>query len=194
MIIPNVIEQTGRSERFYDIYSRLLQDRVIFLGTGVDENIANLIIAQLLFLDAENKEEDISLYINCPGGSVTAGLAIYDTMQYIKSDIRTICIGQALSMGALLLAGGTAGKRYSLPHARIMIHQLTGGFSGQAEDIDIQAKEILHLKKVLTQILSKHTSKDESQIEFDTSRDYYFSSEHAKEYGIIDQIIETKKN
>ncbi len=187
--LPNVIEQTNRGERYYDIFSRLLKDRIIFLGYPVDDTVSNLMIAQLLFLEAEDPESDISLYINCPGGLVTAGLAIYDTMQYLKPEIQTICIGQASSMGAILLAAGTPGKRYALPHARIMIHQLTGGFSGQAEDIDIQAREALRLKATLNEILAKHTGKPIEKIEHDTQRDYYFSSEEAKNYGIVDTVM-----
>ncbi|MBF0288696.1 MAG: ATP-dependent Clp endopeptidase proteolytic subunit ClpP [SAR324 cluster bacterium] len=188
-LVPMVVEQTNRGERAYDIYSRLLKDRIIFLGNPIDDNISNLMIAQLLFLEAEDPESNISLYINCPGGLVTAGLAIYDTMQYLKPDIQTICIGQASSMGAILLAAGTPGKRYALPHARIMIHQLTGGFSGQAEDIDIQAKEMIRLKKTLNEILAIHTKQDMEKIEQNTQRDYYFSSEEAKEYGIVDAVM-----
>ncbi len=188
-LVPMVVEQTNRGERAYDIYSRLLKDRIIFLGSPIDDNISNLMIAQLLFLEAEDPESNISLYINCPGGLVTAGLAIYDTMQYLKPDIQTICIGQASSMGAILLSAGTPGKRYALPHARIMIHQLTGGFSGQAEDIDIQAKEMIRLKRTLNEVLAKHTGKDMEKIEQDTQRDYYFSSEEAREYGIVDAVM-----
>ncbi|MBF0277897.1 MAG: ATP-dependent Clp endopeptidase proteolytic subunit ClpP [SAR324 cluster bacterium] len=191
--LPNVIEQTNRGERYYDIFSRLLKDRIVFLGYPVDDTISNVMIAQLLFLEAEDPESDISLYINCPGGLVTAGLAIYDTMQYLKPDIQTICIGQASSMGAILLAAGTPGKRYSLPHARIMIHQLTGGFSGQAEDIDIQAREALRLKVTLNEILAKHTGQSLEQIEKDTQRDYYFSSEEAKKYGIVDTVMVSRE-
>ena len=189
ILIPNVIEQTNRGERHYDIYSRLLKDRIIFLGYPVDDTISNLMIAQLLFLEAEDPDSDIALYINCPGGLVTAGLAIYDTMQYLKPEIQTICIGQASSLGAVLLSSGTKGKRYALPHARIMIHQLTGGFSGQAEDIDIQAREMLRLKGTLNEILAQHTNKSLEQIEKDTQRDYFFSSEEAKEYGIVDSVM-----
>ena len=188
-LVPMVVEQTNRGERAYDIYSRLLKDRIIFLGTPVDDNIANLMIAQLLFLEAEDPESDVFLYINCPGGMVTAGFAIYDTIQYLKPDIQTICLGQAASMGAILLAAGTRGKRYALPHARIMIHQLTGGFSGQAEDIDIQAKEMLRLKMTVNEVLAKHTDKTLTEIENDTLRDYYFSSEEAKSYGLIDAVM-----
>ena len=188
-LVPMVVEQTNRGERAYDIYSRLLKDRIIFLGTPVDDNIANLMIAQLLFLEAEDPESDVFLYIKCPGGMVTAGFAIYDTIQYLKPDIQTICLGQAASMGAILLAAGTRGKRFALPHARIMIHQLTGGFSGQAEDIDIQAKEMLRLKMTVNEVLAKHTDKTLTEIENDTLRDYYFSSEEAKSYGLIDAVM-----
>lgn len=187
--VPMVVEQTNRGERAYDIYSRLLKDRIIFLGSPMDDYIANLMIAQLLFLEAEDPESDISLYINCPGGVVTSGMAVYDTMQYLKPNIQTICIGQAASMGAILLAAGAPGKRYALPHARIMIHQLSGGFSGQAEDIDIQAKEMIRLKVTLNEILAKHSGQEVSRIEKDTQRDYYFSSEEAKDYGLIDAVM-----
>ncbi|WP_456459826.1 ATP-dependent Clp endopeptidase proteolytic subunit ClpP [Desulfurobacterium sp.] len=188
-LIPMVIEQTGRGERAYDIYSRLLKDRIIFLGTPIDDNIANLIIAQLLFLEAEDPKKDIYLYINSPGGVVTAGLAIYDTMQYIKPDVCTICLGQAASMGAVLLAAGAAGKRFALPHSRIMIHQPLGGFQGQAKDIEIHAKEILKLKKMLNEILSHHTGQSVRKIEKDTDRDFFMSAEEAKEYGIVDKVL-----
>jgi ATP-dependent Clp protease protease subunit len=189
-----VVEQTGRGERAYDIYSRLLKDRIIFLGSAVDDMIANLVVAQLLFLEAEDPEKDINLYINSPGGSVTAGLAIYDAIQHIKSDVSTICVGQAASMGALLLAAGTEGKRFSLPHARILIHQLAiaGGLQGQATDIDIQAREILRMKEELNRILQRHTGQKLDRIQQDTERDYFMTPEQAKEYGIIDEII-TKK-
>ncbi len=187
--VPIVIEQTGRGERAYDIYSRLLKDRIIMLGTPIDDHIANLIVAQLLFLEAEDPEKDIYLYINSPGGVVTAGLAIYDTMQYIKPDVVTICIGQAASMGAVLLAAGAKGKRFALPHARIMIHQPLGGFQGQAKDIEIHAKEILRLKKILNEILSKHTGQSLRKIEKDTDRDFFMSAEEAKEYGLIDKVL-----
>ncbi|SMP13361.1 ATP-dependent Clp protease, protease subunit [Desulfurobacterium pacificum] len=187
--VPIVIEQTGRGERAYDIYSRLLKDRIIMLGTPIDDHIANLIVAQLLFLEAEDPEKDIYLYINSPGGVVTAGLAIYDTMQYIKPDVVTICMGQAASMGAVLLAAGAKGKRFALPHARIMIHQPLGGFQGQAKDIEIHAKEILRLKKMLNEILSKHTGQSLRKIEKDTDRDFFMSAEEAKEYGIIDKVL-----
>lgn len=192
-LIPMVIEQTGRGERSYDIYSRLLKERIIFLSTQVDDAVANTIIAQLLFLEAEDNEKDIYLYINSPGGVVTAGMAIYDTMQYIKSDVSTICLGQAASMGALLLAAGQAGKRYSLPHSRIMIHQPLGGAQGQATDIEIQAKEILRIKKEINQILVNHTGQTYENIEKDTDRDNFMDAEQAKKYGLIDSII-TKNN
>ena len=188
-LIPMVVEQTNRGERSYDIYSRLLKDRIAFIGTPIDDNVANLMIAQLLFLEAEDPESDISLYINCPGGLVSAGLAIYDTMQYLRPQVQTICIGQAASMGAILLAAGAPGKRYALPNCRIMIHQLMGGFSGQAEDIDIQAQEIVRLTGTLNDVLAKHTGKDPGQIEQDTQRDYYFSGEEAKAYGLVDHVM-----
>lgn len=188
-LIPMVIEQSSRGERAYDIYSRLLKDRIIFLGTAMNDEIANLIIAQLLFLESEDPDKDINFYINSPGGLVTAGLAVYDTMQYIKPDITTVCIGQAASMGALLLTAGTKGKRYSLPNARILIHQPMGGFQGQASDIEIQAKEILRMKDTLNQILVGHTGKALEQIQKDTDRDFFMSGEEAREYGIIDHVI-----
>ncbi|HHD11428.1 MAG TPA: ATP-dependent Clp endopeptidase proteolytic subunit ClpP [Deltaproteobacteria bacterium] len=191
-LVPIVVEQTGRGERAYDIYSRLLKDRIIFLGTQIDDNVANLIIAQLLFLESEDPEKDIYLYINSPGGLVSAGLAIYDTMQYVKPDVSTICMGQAASMGALLLAGGTKGKRYALPHSRILIHQPLGGAQGQATDIDIQAREILRLRKELTKILSKHTGQSMDKIHRDTERDFFMTGEEAREYGIIDEVIEKR--
>jgi ATP-dependent Clp protease protease subunit len=188
-LIPIVIEQSSRGERAYDIYSRLLKDRIIFLGTAMNDEVANLLIAQLLFLESEDPEKDINFYINSPGGIVTSGLAIYDTMQYIKPDIATVCIGQAASMGALLLTAGTRGKRYSLPNSRILIHQPMGGFQGQASDIAIQAKEILRMKEILNNILAVHTGKDLKQIQIDTDRDYFMSGEDAKEYGLIDHVI-----
>jgi ATP-dependent Clp protease protease subunit len=191
-LIPMVVEQTGRGERSYDIYSRLLKDRIIFLGGGIDDHVANLIIAQMLFLESEDAEKDIHLYINSPGGVVTAGLAIYDTMQYLKAPVSTICVGQAASMGALLLAAGTAGKRYALPHARIMIHQPLGGFQGQATDISIHAQEILRLKDTLNGIMADHSGKDISKLSADTERDFFMGSEAAKEYGIIDDIVSRK--
>jgi ATP-dependent Clp protease, protease subunit len=184
-----VIEQSSRGERAYDIYSRLLKDRIIFLGTAMNDEVANLLIAQLLFLESEDPEKDINFYINSPGGIVTSGLAVYDTMQYIKPDIATVCIGQAASMGALLLTAGTKGKRYSLPNSRILIHQPMGGFQGQASDIAIQAKEILRMKETLNNILALHTGKDLKDIQFDTDRDYFMSGQDAKEYGLIDHVI-----
>ncbi len=190
MLIPMVIEQTNRGERAYDIYSRLLKDRIIFVGAPIDDNFANLIIAQLLFLEAEDPEKDINLYINTPGGVVTSGMAIYDTIQYIKCDVSTICLGQAASMGAVLLAAGTKGKRYALPNARIMIHQPMGGFSGQATDIDIQAREILRMREKLNELLAKHTGQLLERIQTDTERDFFMSGQQAKEYGLIDEVID----
>ena len=187
--VPIVIEQTGRTERAYDIYSRLLKERIIFLGTAIDDHVANLVIAQLLFLEAEDPEKDIMLYVNSPGGMVSAGLAIYDTMQYIKPDVCTICVGQAASMAAVLLAAGAKGKRYALPHSRIMIHQPMGAFQGQATEVEIQAKEILRLRDILNEILAKHTGQDKKRIAKDTERDFYMSSEEAQKYGIIDHIL-----
>ena len=192
-LVPMVVEQSSRGERAYDIYSRLLKDRIIFVGSAIDDSFANLIIAQLLFLDAESTGKDISLYINSPGGIVTAGLAIYDTMRYVKSNITTICIGQAASMGAVLLAAGTKGKRFALPNSRIMIHQPMGGAQGQATDIGIQAKEILLMKGKLNEILSKHTGQPLEKIEKDTDRDFFMSSEEAKRYGLIDEVIAEKR-
>jgi ATP-dependent Clp protease protease subunit len=191
--MPYVVEQTHRGERSYDIYSRLLKDRIVFLGTPIDDDVANVIIAQLLFLESEDPDKDISLYINSPGGSVTSGLAIYDTMQYVKPQVSTICLGQAASMGAFLLAGGAAGKRFAVPNARIMIHQPLGGFQGQATDIEIQAKEILRIKARLNEILAKHTRQPIERIEKDTDRDYFMGAGEAKEYGIIDDVIVHKK-
>ena len=188
-----VVEQNSRGERAYDIYSRLLKYRIIFLGSLVDDSIANVMIAQLLFLEAEDSESDISLYLNCPGGLVTSGMAIYDTIQYLKPDVQTICIGQASSMGAVLLAAGASGKRQALPHARIMIHQMMGGFSGQAEDIDIQAKEIIRMTDIVNDVLALHTGRKIEQIAEDTQRDFYFSSQDAKEYGIIDEVMQNRK-
>lgn len=188
-IIPYVIEQSGRGERVYDIYSRLLKDRIIFLGTPIDDYVANLLIAQLLFLESEDPEKDINIYINSPGGSVTAGLAIYDTMQYIKPDITTLCIGQAASMGAILLAAGTKGKRYSLPHSRIMIHQPMGGSYGQASDIAIQAKEILRMRESLNLILANHTGQPLDKIQADTDRDFFMSGEESRLYGLVDHVM-----
>ena len=191
-LIPMVVEQSGRTERAFDIYSRLLKERIIFLGSPIDDNVASLIIAQLLFLEAEHKEKDIFLYINSPGGYVTAGLGIYDTMNYIKSDVATICMGQASSMGALLLAGGAKGKRSALPHSRVMIHQPLGGAEGQASDIKIQADEIIKSRKTLNKILSKTTGQTVKRIEKDTDRNNFMSAEEAKKYGIIDKILSSR--
>ncbi|MBS4067221.1 MAG: ATP-dependent Clp endopeptidase proteolytic subunit ClpP [Sulfurimonas sp.] len=193
MLVPIVVEHTGRGERSYDIYSRLLKDRIIFLGGAIDDHLSNLVIAQMLFLEAEDPDKDIHLYINSPGGVVTSGLAIYDTMQYIKPPVATICVGQAASMAAMLLAAGEKGKRYSLSHSRIMIHQPLGGFQGQATDIQIQAQEILRLKKKLNELLSFHTGQALEKIETDTERDYFMSGEEASNYGIIDSIM-TRNN
>lgn len=193
-LIPMVIEQSSRGERAYDIYSRLLKDRIIFLGTAMNDEVANLLIAQLLFLESEDPDKDINFYINSPGGVVTAGLAVYDTMQYIKPDIATVCIGQAASMGALLLTAGTKNKRYSLPNSRILIHQPMGGFQGQASDIEIQANEILRMKHKLNEILVKHTGKNMEQIQKDTDRDYFMSGEEARDYGIIDHVITNRED
>ncbi|MBN1794930.1 MAG: ATP-dependent Clp endopeptidase proteolytic subunit ClpP [Candidatus Omnitrophica bacterium] len=193
MLVPIVVEQTARGERAYDIYSRLLKDRIVFIGTAVDDIVANLIIAQMLFLQMEDPSKEISVYINSPGGSVTSGLAIYDTMQFLKPAVATYCVGQAASMGAMLLAAGTKGKRYALPHSRIMIHQPWGGVQGQASDIRIQANEILRLKEKINQILAKHTDKPLEKIEADTDRDYFMSADEAKEYGLVDEVIVTKK-
>jgi len=192
-MIPMVIEQTGRGERAFDIYSRLLKERIIFIGTGIDDNIASLVIAQMLFLEAEDPDKDIFLYINTMGGYVTSGLAIYDTMQYIKPDVATICMGQASSMGAVLLAAGTKSKRSALPHSRIMIHQPWGGVSGQAADIQIHAREILNLRDRINEILQKHTGQLMEKIKKDTDRNFFMSSDAAKEYGIIDEVIVSKK-
>ena len=189
MLVPIVIETTNRGERAYDIYSRLLKDRIIFLGAPIDDVFANLIIAQLLFLEAEDPEKDINLYINTPGGSVTAGLGIYDTMQYVKPPINTICLGQAASMGAFLLTAGTKGKRFALPNARVMIHQPMGGFQGQATEIDIHAREILKIRERLNEIMAKHTGQPLERISQDTERDYFMSAEEAKRYGLIDEVI-----
>ena len=191
-LVPMVIEQTGRGERAYDIYSRLLKERIVFVGTPIDDTIANLIIAQILFLQMEDPTKDINIYIHSPGGSVTAGLAIYDTIQFVKCDVSTYCLGQAASMGALLLAAGTKGKRYSLPHSRVMIHQPWGGAQGTASDISIHAKEILKLKDDLNKILVKHTGQPLDRIEKDTDRDFFMSAEQAKDYGIVDQVIESR--
>lgn len=190
--VPIVVEQSGRGERSYDIYSRLLKDRIIFLGTAIDDTVANLVVAQLLFLESEDPDKDISIYINSPGGSVTAGLAIYDTMQYIKPDVSTICIGMAASMGAVLLTAGADGKRIALPNSRIMIHQPMGGMQGQASDIEIHAKEILKTRAKLNEILAKHTGRPLEKIEADTDRDFYMSAEEAQQYGIVDKIIEKR--
>ena len=190
ILVPMVIETTGRGERAYDIYSRLLKDRIIFIGTAIDDLVANLIIAQILFLQMEDQDKDVSIYINTPGGSVTSGLAIYDTMQFIKPDINTYCVGQATSMGALLLAAGTAGKRFALPHSRIMIHQPWGGVQGAASDISIQAQEILRLRARLEEILAKHTKQPLEKIKKDSDRDYFMSAEEAKTYGIVDEVVE----
>jgi ATP-dependent Clp protease, protease subunit len=192
-IIPIVIEQTGRSERAYDIYSRLLKDRIIFIGTGIDDNVANIVIAQLLFLQTEDPGKDIHIYVNSPGGIVSSGLAIYDTMQYVKPDIATYCIGQAASMGALLLSAGARGKRFALPHSRIMLHQPMGGFHGQATDIEIHAREILKMKETLNIIISHHTGQSLEKIQTDTDRDFFMSGQEAKEYGIVDEVISSLK-
>jgi ATP-dependent Clp protease protease subunit len=192
-VIPIVIEQTGRSERAYDIYSRLLKDRIIFLGTAIDDIVANTVIAQILFLQTEDPEKDIHIYVNSPGGIVSSGLAIYDTMQYVKPDICTYCIGQAASMGALLLGAGTKGKRFALPHSRIMLHQPMGGFQGQATDIEIHAREILKLKETLNGILAHHTGQPLEKIQTDTDRDFFMSGEEAKTYGLVDEVISTVK-
>ncbi|SDN99802.1 ATP-dependent Clp protease, protease subunit [Desulfonauticus submarinus] len=192
--IPMVIETTGRGERAYDIFSRLLRDRIILLGTPIDDHVANLICAELLFLESDNPEKEINFYINSPGGSVTAGLAIYDTMQYISAPVATVCIGQAASMAALLLAAGEKGMRYALPHSRILIHQPMGGFQGQATDIDIQAKEIIRLKSILNEILSKHTGKDIKKVEKDTERDYFMGAKEALSYGIIDKVLTSRED
>jgi len=192
-LIPMVIEQTGRSERAYDIYSRLLKDRIVFIGSAIDDIMANTVIAQLLFLQTEDPEKDIHLYINSPGGVVSSGLAIYDTMQYIKPDIATYCIGQAASMGAVLLTAGTTGKRNVLPHSRVMIHQPIGGFYGQATDVEIHAREILKMKDTLNNIISKHTGQPLEKIQVDSERDFFMSGHEAKDYGVVDEVIETLK-
>lgn len=191
-LIPMVVEQTGRGERAYDIYSRLLKDRIVFLGTEVNDDIANVIIAQLLFLESEDPEKDIHFYINSPGGSVSAGLAIYDTMQYIRPSVSTLCLGQAASMGALLLTAGEKGKRFALPYARIMIHQPLGGAQGQASDIDIQAREILRVRDQINNVLANHTGQSIKRIEKDTDRDFFMTSKEAVEYGLIDEVIEAR--
>ena len=191
-LVPMVIEKDGRGERAYDIFSRLLKERIVFLGTGVDDVVANLIIAQLLFLESEDPAKDIYLYVNSPGGIITSGLAIYDTMQYVKPQVATICIGQAASMGAVLLAGGAKGKRYALPHARVLIHQPLGGVQGQATDIDIQAREILRVREEINTIFTNHTGQDMERIRQDTERDFFMTAEQALKYGIIDQIVEKR--
>jgi len=191
-LIPMVVEQTARGERSYDIYSRLLKDRIIFLGTAIDDHVSNLIIAQLLFLEAEDPDQDIYIYVNTPGGVVTAGLAIYDTMQFVRPDIQTICIGQAASMGSLLLAAGAKGKRFALPHARIMLHQPLGGFQGQASDIELQAKEIQRLRSTLEAIYAKHTDHPQEKIKKDSDRDFFMSAQESKAYRLIDEIIESR--
>lgn len=192
-LVPIVIERDGRGERAYDIYSRLLKERIVFLGTAIDDNVANIIIAQLLFLESEDPTQDIYIYLNSPGGYITSGLAIYDTMQYIKAPIVTMCIGQAASMGAVLLAGGTQGKRYALPHSRILIHQPLGGAQGQATDIDIQAREILRMREEINKIFTKHTGQPIEKIAADTERDFYMTAEQALNYGIIDKIVEKRQ-
>lgn len=192
-LVPIVIEQNSRGERAFDIFSRLLRDRIIFLGTGISDDVANLIIAQMLFLESEDPEKDIHFYINSPGGLVTAGLAIYDTMQYIRPDVSTLCMGQAASMGAVLLAAGVNGKRFALPHSRIMLHQPMGGFQGQATDVEIQAREILRLREELNLILVRHTSRSNEQIEKDTDRDFFMSGDEAREYGVVDQVVQCRK-
>jgi ATP-dependent Clp protease protease subunit len=192
-LIPFVVEQTGRGERAYDIFSRLLRDRIIFLGTPVTDEVANLITAELLFLESEDPDKDIHFYINSPGGSITAGLAIYDTMQYIRPDISTLCLGQAMSMGAWLLAAGAKGKRYVLPHARIMIHQPLGGAQGQAVDIDIQAREMLRMREQMSTILAKHTGQSLKKIERDTDRDLFFESKQAVDYGLVDEVVVSRR-
>lgn len=193
ILIPMVVEQTGRGERAYDIYSRLLKERIIFVGTAIDDDVSNLVIAQMLFLQSEDADKEISLYINSPGGSVTAGLAVYDTMQYLKCDVATYCVGQAASMAALLLAAGTKGKRYALPNARIMIHQPWGGAQGQATDVGIQAREILRLRERLNAILAAHTGKPVETVEKDTDRDFFMSAEEAKAYGLVDEVVMPRK-
>lgn len=192
-IVPIVIEQTGRAERVYDIYSRLLKDRIIFIGTEINDHVANVVIAQLLFLQTEDPEKDIHIYINSPGGMVSSGLAIYDTMQYVKPDIATYCIGQASSMACILLSAGTKGKRFALPHSRVMIHQPIGGFYGQATDVEIHAREILKMKEILNGILSKHTGQPIEKIAKDTERDFFMSAKEAKDYGIVDEVIQSIK-
>ena len=192
ILIPTVIEKTGRGERAYDIYSRLLEDRIVFIGTPIDDHVANLVIAQLLFLQKENKNQDINMFLNTPGGSVTAGLAIYDTMQFVQCPVATYCIGQAASMGAVLLAAGAKGKRHALPHARIMIHQPWGGVHGTAADISIQAEEILRMKQTLTELLAHHSGQDIDRVAKDSDRDFFMSAREALEYGLVDELVETK--
>ena len=194
MLIPMVIEQTGRGERSYDIYSRLLKDRIIFIGTAIDDHVANLVIAQMLFLQMEDGKKDIHIYINSPGGSVTAGLAIYDTMQFVTCDVTTYCLGMAASMGAVLLAAGTKGKRYALPNSDIMIHQVSGGAQGQASDVERQVEFMFKLKKRLTRILSFHTGKSEDQVKADSDRDYYMTAAEAAQYGLVDHVVESRKD
>ena len=194
ILVPMVIEQTGRTERAYDIYSRLLKDRVLFIGTPIDDNVANLVVAQLLFLQMEDNDKDIHIYINSPGGSITSGMAIYDTIQFMKPDVATYCVGQAASMGAVLLAAGTKGKRFALPNSRVMIHQPWGGAQGMATDINIQAKEIQKMKEKLNQILAKHTGKDAAQIEKDSDRDFFMSADEAKAYGLVDDVVEKMRS
>src|SRR3954451_10919172 len=192
LIIPSVIEQTSRGERFFDIYSRLLNERIIFLGTPIDDNVANLIVAQMIHLESEDPDKDINIYINSPGGSVYAGLAIYDTMQFIRCEVSTICVGIAMSMGALLLAAGAAGKRSALPNSKILIHQVSGGFQGQGTDIEIQARETINLKRRLEEIIGQHTNQPIEKVSKDMERDYYMNSHEAKEYGIVDQVVQTR--
>jgi ATP-dependent Clp protease, protease subunit len=191
-LVPMVVEQTSRGERAFDIYSRLLNERIIFLGTPIDDQIANLLIAQLIHLESEDPDKDISIYINSPGGSVYAGLAVYDTMQYVKPDIQTVCVGMAMSMGAVLLAGGTPGKRMALPNSKILIHQVSSGFQGQATDIEIQAREVINIKRRLEEILAEHTNQDQEKVSHDMERDYFMTAEEAKEYGIIDLVQEQR--
>ena len=193
ILVPIVIEKTGRGERSYDIYSRLLKDRIVFLGTEVDDAVANVIIAQMLFLESEDPDKDINLYINSPGGVVSAGLAIYDTMQYVRCDVSTICMGQAASMGAFLLAAGNKGKRFCLPHSRVLIHQPLGGFQGQATEIEIHAKELLRTRQMLNELLAKHTGQPIERIKNDTERDYFMGPSEAKEYGLVDEVLTQKK-
>ena len=192
-VVPHVVETKGHGERIYDIFTKLLSERIVFLGWPIDDEISNIVVAQLLFLESQDPDKDISVYINSPGGSVSAGLAIYDTMQYIKSDVSTICIGSAASMGAVVLAGGTKGKRYALPHARVMIHQPWGGTEGSARDIEIRAKEIMYMRDEVNKILSNHTGQTQKRIERDTDRDFYMSATEAVEYGLIDRVIEAKE-